>query len=280
MQGHPSAISAVVRTLNSERTLAEALRSIRRQDSTVQEIVVVDSGSSDGTLGIAKKFDCRTVFYARDRPFNYSESLNLGIAETASDLILILSSHMVLGDTGIVRKMRDNLKYFNACGAYCMPASIPRNDRPDANTVNPTLITVVHSDIYDGHNGLWNCCSLISRSCWEQHPFDTTLPTVEDQEWALWHYRNTNLPTVCIRNAGVLYLNPHFSDRKYIRDRVVVATRLIPSQGSWRAILGLLLEACIAAFDRRFRIARRTACLAWELARQRFWPRNYTSKYY
>ena len=54
MSAPPAPVSAVVPARNAERTLADALASIRAQTVAVAEIVVVDDGSSDATAAIAR----------------------------------------------------------------------------------------------------------------------------------------------------------------------------------------------------------------------------------
>lgn len=56
-------ISIIIPTFNSEKTLAKTLRSVRSQSiaQSLVEIVVVDGGSSDGTVEIAQSFGCTIV---------------------------------------------------------------------------------------------------------------------------------------------------------------------------------------------------------------------------
>lgn len=51
-------ISVIMPTYNSEKTIEASLKSIRRQefDQSKVEILVVDGGSSDNTLGIARRY--------------------------------------------------------------------------------------------------------------------------------------------------------------------------------------------------------------------------------
>ena len=55
-------ISVVVNTLNEERRLPYALRSV---ESWADEIVVVDMGSDDGTVSVAERFGARVFTHAR-----------------------------------------------------------------------------------------------------------------------------------------------------------------------------------------------------------------------
>jgi glycosyltransferase involved in cell wall biosynthesis len=52
-------VSALIPTFNSERTLDEALESVMRQTIGNVEVIVVDDGSSDGTIEVARRFEAR-----------------------------------------------------------------------------------------------------------------------------------------------------------------------------------------------------------------------------
>lgn len=55
--------SVIIATFNSARTLSLVLASIRKQTYSQKdiEILIVDGGSADATLSIAKKFHCNVV---------------------------------------------------------------------------------------------------------------------------------------------------------------------------------------------------------------------------
>jgi glycosyltransferase involved in cell wall biosynthesis len=63
-------ISIVVATFNSELTLPLVLQSIRNQSYAIKniEILIIDGGSKDKTLKIAKKFHCKIVHNAHVEP--------------------------------------------------------------------------------------------------------------------------------------------------------------------------------------------------------------------
>lgn len=56
-------ISIIIATYNSERLLPLVLASLKKQTlpRSMLEVIVVDGGSADNTLGIARKFKCRIV---------------------------------------------------------------------------------------------------------------------------------------------------------------------------------------------------------------------------
>jgi glycosyltransferase involved in cell wall biosynthesis len=246
----------------------------------IDEMVVVDSGSTDNTIAIAQHFGCRIFNYPSEQSFNYSHALNIGLSECIGEHVLIISSHCVLAFRDVVRTMNNNLQSPSICGVYCIviPRGVPLVDRDDSR--RGKLTTVISKDIFDGGNGLWNSCSMIKRASWLEHPFDVTMPTAEDQEWAYWHYKNTHSATVCIRNAGVLNMNPFSSDEKSIRERIAVATRLQPSLRSCRAIFGLCFDAVTFLSRFNFRGCRKALRMAYRLLLSRFVNIKYESRYF
>lgn len=78
-------ISAVVLTKNSEKTIEKCLKSLMWCD----EIVVVDSGSTDDTLKVASQFT--KIIYGEDW-HGYSEQRNLGANLASNNWILFIDS--------------------------------------------------------------------------------------------------------------------------------------------------------------------------------------------
>ena len=72
-------VSVVIRTLNESLYLAELLQNIKSQKKDVfdVEVVVIDSGSTDGTLKIAHDFGSRITFIDK-KDFTFGRSLNHG----------------------------------------------------------------------------------------------------------------------------------------------------------------------------------------------------------
>jgi len=65
-------VSIIIATLNSERTLRLSLESVKKQTlpKNKLEILVVDGGSKDRTLEIAKKYKCRVIKNVMVDPLN------------------------------------------------------------------------------------------------------------------------------------------------------------------------------------------------------------------
>ena len=88
-------ISIVIRTLNEEKHLPSLLSAIRLQVTTMSyEIVLIDSGSTDKTIQIAKKFNCRITHIAKAN-FSFGRSLNKGIKFSKGKYLVFISGHCV-----------------------------------------------------------------------------------------------------------------------------------------------------------------------------------------
>jgi glycosyltransferase involved in cell wall biosynthesis len=84
-------ISATIVTLNEERNIARAIESLRCCD----EIVVVDSGSHDGTVAMATKLGARVI--EREWP-GYAQQKNFAAEVAANDWILSLDADEALSE--------------------------------------------------------------------------------------------------------------------------------------------------------------------------------------
>jgi len=98
--------SIVTPTLNAERVLNECLGHISKQIYPKEniEIIIVDGGSSDKTLEIAKKYD--TVFIINN-PLKTAEAGKLvGLRNAKNDLVAFIDSDNILTDPDWLEQMQ------------------------------------------------------------------------------------------------------------------------------------------------------------------------------
>lgn len=88
-------VSIIIRTLNEERYLPKLLSSIQKQRSSfTQEVVLIDSGSTDNTLNIAERFRCRILHISRAE-FSFGRSLNRACEEAQGAYLVLISGHCI-----------------------------------------------------------------------------------------------------------------------------------------------------------------------------------------
>lgn len=91
--------SIVIRTLNEAQHLEDLLCAIESQqtDGLEWEVLLVDSGSTDGTLEIARGHGCR-VLHIRREEFSFGRSLNIGCEASRGEILVLISGHCVPTD--------------------------------------------------------------------------------------------------------------------------------------------------------------------------------------
>ena len=88
-------VSIIIRTLNEGKYLGRLLSSIYSQNCKYTfEVVLIDSGSTDKTLEIAKSFKCR-ITYIDKKDFSFGRSLNRGIEFSRGKYLVFISGHCI-----------------------------------------------------------------------------------------------------------------------------------------------------------------------------------------
>jgi len=96
MTGDNIAASIVIRTLNEARWLDEVFDALKTQtlDDQTFEVVLVDSGSTDGTLDIARRNGARIVEIKKSE-FTFGRSLNRGCDAARGQALVFISGHCI-----------------------------------------------------------------------------------------------------------------------------------------------------------------------------------------
>ena len=87
-------ISIVIRTYNEKKHIKSVLDSLFTQEYKNFEVIIVDSGSNDGTKEIFEQFPVKVVNIKKE-DFNYSYASNIGVEHASGDIICFLSGHSV-----------------------------------------------------------------------------------------------------------------------------------------------------------------------------------------
>lgn len=174
-------VAVIIRCYNEEAHIGRLLTGLVRQRRRPDEIIVVDSGSTDATLSIASAFPVE-VLHIPQEDFSFGRACNLGVEATESDVAIFISAHCYpLYDSWLERLVAPfasddvALTYGRQCGppnvryseerlfARWFPAeSVKRQRHPFCNNAN----------------------AAIRRSVWEDLRYDEYLTGLEDLDWA------------------------------------------------------------------------------------------------
>jgi len=175
--------SIVIRAYNEEKYIGRLLEGIQQQTIKDVEILLVDSGSTDGTVSISESFGARVVRIPSSE-FTFGRSLNLGIQEATGELIVIASAHVypVYPDwlESLLRPFEDK----NVALTY------GKQRGPDsAKFSEQQIYQHWYPDISQWHQATAFCNNAnaaIRKNLWQQNPYDETLTGLEDLAWGKW----------------------------------------------------------------------------------------------
>lgn len=89
-------ISIITICYNSAKTLEETINSVLSQDYPALDYVIIDGGSTDGTLDIIEKYRSQLGYFHSEKDEGISDAFNKGIAAVKGDLIGIINSDDLL----------------------------------------------------------------------------------------------------------------------------------------------------------------------------------------
>lgn len=178
----PMKISVIIRCYNEERHIGRLLAGLAQQTEQDYEIVLVDSGSTDRTLAIAREYPVKIVTLRPDE-FSFGRSLNLGCRAAQGEFLVIASAHVypIFRDwlAQMVAPFTDSrvgLVYGKQCGAE---TSHYAEQQVFARWFPAT------SQAVQTHPFCNNANAAVRRALWEAQPYDETLTGLEDLAWAV-----------------------------------------------------------------------------------------------
>lgn len=114
-------ISIIIPTLNEEKYLPLLLESIKKQDFFDYEIILADAGSTDKTLEIARKYNCKII--PGGLP---AKARNEGAKIARGDLLFFCDSDVVLPDNFFKKALAEFDGRNLELASFCL-IPLPRN---------------------------------------------------------------------------------------------------------------------------------------------------------
>jgi rhamnosyltransferase len=194
--------SVVIRAKDEAAAIGRTLGLLAEQ-SAPHEVIVVDSGSSDRTVAIAREHGARVIEIPA-ASFSFGGALNRGAAEASAPVVVSLSAHAFPPDPGWLARMA---AWFEDPAVACAfgdtrdaagePLAAPARQDARALRAAPNW-------------GYSNGAGGFRASLWRERGFREDMPGTEDREWSLWAMEAHG--AVCVIDPALAVEHDHAHD--------------------------------------------------------------------
>ena len=171
-------VGIIIRTYNEEKYLGQLLSAIKKQSypGSLIKIFIVDSGSEDSTLSIAKKFNTKIIPIKKE-DFSFGRSLNYGCRSSNTDILVFISGHCIPTSRNwlfnLTNHFKNDIKY--VYGRQIGGKDSFFSEKQIFNKYFKEKSTIPQKSIYCN-----NANSAILTSTWREFKFDEDLTGLED----------------------------------------------------------------------------------------------------
>lgn len=173
--------SILIRTLNEAKGLPATLDAVFCQSQQPHEVIVIDSGSTDGTVAIARRYPV-VVLEIPPKEWSYPRALNIAASRATGEIIVCLSAHSVPRDEEWLARLTCHFDDQMVAAVWGQELNQSRS-RPTLGP--PVRQTKGHYTAKSRLWGLSNANSALRRSRWLELAFDERLPAAEDKAWGM-----------------------------------------------------------------------------------------------
>ena len=250
----------LIRCLNERRHLPMLLEGIKRQTVAPAEILVVDSGSTDGTVEIAQAAGARVLHIARSE-FSFGRAINYGAASAEGEVLVIVSAHTYPLTEVWLERLLAPFEHPEVALVYGGQRGDRRTKFSEQQLFRQWFPDESHAD--QRHPFCNNANAAIRRQCWASLPYDEELPGLEDIDWArralsrgyrLVYRHDATVAHVHEESYGTIY-------RRYEREAMALSLIAPAERLGLRDALGLMRRAM--ASDLREAARQRVLPSAW-----------------
>lgn len=219
-------LSVIIRTWNEARHLPGVLNRLARQRERRFEVIVVDSGSTDSTVEVAKLAGARIVHISK-ADFTFGRSLNKGCEAARGEILVFISGHCYPIDRNFLGNVLEAFANDDIGLVYGKQRGGPKTKFSEHRHLAKTFParSAIPQQGFFCNNA--NCA--VRKSLWKERHFDESLTGLEDLDWAKWLVTSRGKRAAYCAEAGVYHLHDEqWSQvfRRYEREAIALKTIL------------------------------------------------------
>ena len=243
---HPDpSVSIVIPTKNAGEEFALTLEVIRSQTNIDSEIIVVDSGSTDSTVELARRFGAN-VFQVAPESFDHGRTRNFGLSRASGEFCVLLSQDAVPVGESWLSTLLEPFSDDQVAGVSA--GMVPREDAdPMGRWETESYRELIGDFVQKYRVQPWDCfssltreerlrvtcfnnvCSALRRGIWKELPFRPG-SFAEDMDWAV---RALAAGHGIAYNPRARVVHSHNRPPSYHLRRHYISNRIVPQVIHW-----------------------------------------------
>ncbi|TFG49655.1 MAG: glycosyltransferase family 2 protein [Anaerolineales bacterium] len=238
-------ISIVIRAFNEEKHIGKLLTGIERQSLLSKEIVVVDSGSTDGTLEIVKQHGARIVKIDSSE-FTFGRSLNRGIEAADGQFIIIISAHCYPVFPDWLEQLLKPFDDPRVAVSYGKQRGAETNHFSEHQYFRTYFPDISQPD--QGQPYTHNANAAIRKSLWVEHSYNEEITGLEDLAWSSWA-KEQGYSIAYVSEAEIIHIHDETIkqvNNRYRREAVAMKQILPDSRFTVRNLLSMFIRKCLS----------------------------------
>ena len=164
-------ISIITVCLNSRTTLEQTIKSVVNQEYAEKEYIVIDGGSTDGTVELIKKYSNQISFWASEPDRGIYDAMNKGVTKATGEWVIFMNAGDRFASDDVIERV----------------FSHPETDAADViygDVVKRGTVCSASPEPVDGHRMFFCHQSCIARcKCLIDTPFDISHRMSADFKW-------------------------------------------------------------------------------------------------
>ena len=180
-ESSPLRVSVVVRCFDEVEHIGRLLAGLEHQTWPDVEIVVVDSGSTDGTLDVVGRHEA-TVLHITPEEFSFGRSLNRGCEAATGDILVFISAHCYPTHDDWLEQMLEPFHDPSVQVVYGKQRGDERTRFSEHRVFEQWFPDASDGDQDHPFTNNANCA--VRRARWLASPYDERLSGLEDIAWS------------------------------------------------------------------------------------------------
>ncbi|MDZ4750411.1 MAG: glycosyltransferase family 2 protein [Flavobacteriales bacterium] len=218
-------VSVIIPCFNAQGTLLRAIHSVQNQSHALVELIVIDGGSSDGSLLVLESLTVKPSYWISEKDKGVYDAINKGIEVAKGKWIYIIGADDALSHCEVIAEMLSNAKKnTEIIFGYV-------ENESSGNSFVPLLHKSEFSKMLYWKNTLHQQSVLYRATLFQDFRFNVNYRVLSDYDFHLHLLSNSAIGasvSTIVARCGSTGLSKNFNTALYLEELKIKMSRLNP----------------------------------------------------